>query len=118
MADVTLKPDDASPRETSRLWDELQQPRVAYGVAFVLLAAAFIVRALLAPTLGEQALYLFLVPAVLVAGIVGGWGPGLLTTALAIIFHLYLSGEFSNLSRPNSPLFAAEVSRAATFALV
>ena len=35
----------------------------------------------------DQALYLFLVPPVLVAGIVGGLGPGLLATAYATVLQ-------------------------------
>ncbi len=58
------------------------------------------------------ALYLFLVPPVLIAGVLGGWGPGLLATTLGLALHLYAAGEFSNLIHPDSPLFAAELARA------
>jgi two-component system sensor kinase FixL len=87
-----------------------------YVVSLSLVAAAFILRAVLAPTLGEQALYLFLVPPVLIAGVLGGWGPGLLATALSLVIHLYATGEYINLVHRGSPLFAAELARAATFA--
>jgi hypothetical protein len=86
-----------------------------YAVSLALVVIVFILRSLLAPTLGGQALYLFLVPPVLVAGVLGGIGPGLLTTALCLIFHLYVSGEFSSLIYMDSPFFAAELWRAATF---
>jgi two-component system, LuxR family, sensor kinase FixL len=89
---------------------------VIYAVALSLVATAFILRALLAPTLGDQALYLFLVPPVLVAGVLGGWGPGLLATTLSLVIHLYATGEYVNLLHRSSPLFAAELARAATFA--
>ena len=69
---------------------------VIYAVALSLVATAFLLRALLAPTLGDQALYLFLVPPVLVAGVLGGWGPGLLATTLSLLIHLY-TGEYVNL---------------------
>src|SRR5262249_13869769 len=86
-----------------------------YLLALSLVAVAFILRSLLAPTLGNQALYLFLVPPVLIAGVVGGWGPGLLATALSLAAHLYATKEYSNLTHSDSPLFPAEVARAATF---
>jgi two-component system sensor kinase FixL len=53
---------------------------------------------------------------VLIAGVVGGLGPGLLATVVSIAIHLYATGEATNLIHPGSPLFAAEVARAATFA--
>ena len=91
---------------------------MAYALALGLVALVLGARTLLAPTLGNQALYLFLVPSVLIAGIVGGWGPGLLATFLSLILHLYLTGEYLNLFDRNSPLFAAELSRAVTFTLM
>src|SRR5262245_49097220 len=98
---------------------DILAPRSAiYLLALGLVALAFILRTLLAPTLGEQALYLFLVPPVLVAGVAGGWGPGLLATTVSLVLHLYATGEFANLANPRSPLFAAELSRALTFALL
>src|SRR5215471_8092109 len=87
-----------------------------YVVSLSLVAAAFILRALLAPTLGDQALYLFLVPPVLIAGVLGGWGPGLLATVLSLVLHLYATAEYSNLIHPGSPMFTAELARAVTFA--
>ena len=89
-----------------------------YLVSLLLVALAFVVRALIAPTLAGQSLYLFLVPPVLVAGILGGLGPGLLATAASLIAHLYVTGEFRNLMDPQTPLFAAEVTRAAIFVLL
>jgi two-component system sensor kinase FixL len=86
-----------------------------YVASLALVAIAFLLRSLLAPTLAGQALYLFLVPPVLVAGVLGGIGPGLLTTALCLILHLYVTGEFFSLIHMNSPFFAAELWRAATF---
>src|SRR5262249_46359084 len=52
---------------------------------------------------------------VLVAGVLGGFGPGLLATFLSLGMHLYLSGEYANLAVPGSSLFVAEVSRGVTF---
>jgi two-component system, LuxR family, sensor kinase FixL len=87
-----------------------------YAASLVLVMIAVILRSLLAPTLGGQALYLFLVPPVLIASFLGGIGPGLFATGLGVISHLYATGEFSNLVRTDSPFFASELWRAATFA--
>jgi two-component system, LuxR family, sensor kinase FixL len=86
----------------------------AYILSFVLVVLAIGFRSTVGPTLGTQALYLFLVPSVLVAGIVGGLGPGLMATFFALGLHLYSSGEYLNLT-PGSALFGEEASRAATF---
>src|SRR5262249_44474203 len=93
----------------------MQQEILRYLIAIALVAIAFVLRFALAPTLGNQALYLFLVPPVLIAGVVGGLGPGLLATALSLVLHLYSSNEYTNLLQWGSPLFVAEVSRALTF---
>ena len=66
-----------------------------YALVLALVAVTFIARSLVAPTLGTQSLYLFLMPAVLIAGIVGGLGPGLLATFLCLALHLYVTGEFA-----------------------
>src|SRR5262245_52709186 len=86
-----------------------------YLASLALVAVSFLLQALFAPTLGNQALYLFLVPPVLIAGVLGGMGPGLLATALSLGLHFYGTGAYSNLIDPESPLFVAEVSRTATF---
>ena len=93
----------------------LERPGMIYALMLVLVGATFLARALLAPTLGAQSLYLFLMPAVLIAGIAGGFGPGFLATALCLVLHLYLTGEYANLTNSNSPLFGAEWGRAVMF---
>jgi two-component system, LuxR family, sensor kinase FixL len=112
MANIALPSPDKSRSRPALAW---QQQATIYALSLLLVAAAFILRALLAPTLGNQALYLFLVPPVLIAGVLGGWGPGLMATILSLIIHLYATGEGSNLIYPSEPLFAAELTRAATF---
>jgi len=87
-----------------------------YIVSLALVAIAVVLRSVLAPTLNGQALYLFLLPPVLIAGVLGGMGPGLLATAASVIFHLYVTGEFASLVHMDSPFFAAELWRAVTFA--
>src|SRR4051794_2289434 len=113
MANLALKLPGKFPQGLLR--EALRRRSSIYLISLSLVVLAFVLRALLAPTLGDQALYLFLVPPVLVAGVAGGWWPGLLATAASLVLHLYVTGEFSNLARPNSPFFATELSRAVTF---
>ncbi len=89
-----------------------------YVLVLVLVAVTFITRSLVAPTLGTQSLYLFLMPAIFIAGIVGGLGPGLLATVLCLALHLYVTGEIRNLTDRSSPFFAVELSRAAIFVVL
>ncbi len=88
---------------------------MAYGVALGLVALAFLLRAAIGPTLGNQSLYIFLIPPVLVAGIVGGWGPGLIATALSLVLHLYATGDYLTLTDVRSPLFTVNWARTLTF---
>jgi two-component system sensor kinase FixL len=99
-------------------WARLQRPAVAYPMALALVAVSMLLRALLAPTIAGQSLLLFLMPAVMVSGIIGGLGPGLLATALSVLFHYLLTNEISNLTNPESIFFPAEIARAVTFALL
>jgi two-component system sensor kinase FixL len=93
-----------------------RSPQAAnYVAALALVAIFFLVQSLVAPTLGNQTLYLFLVPPVLIAGTLGGIGPGLLATALSLSLHLYATGAYTNLADPGSPFFVAEVARGGTF---
>jgi two-component system sensor kinase FixL len=110
-----LKPNDSGAEYRPLVRSVLQADATIYAISLALVAIAFVLRSLLAPTLGGQALHLFLLPPVFVAGILGGMGPGLLATAVSLIFHLYVTGEFSSLVHIDSPLFAAELWRAATF---
>lgn len=96
----------------------LQRPGASYALAVSLVVLVFVARSALAPTIENQALYLFLTPSVLIAGIVGGLGPGLLATFLALVLHLSTTSAYANLSNPHSPLFVSEVARASTFVLL
>jgi two-component system sensor kinase FixL len=87
-----------------------------YTLSLSLVALAFILRSWLATALDNQALYLFLVPPVLIAGVLGGLGPGLLATTLSLAIHLHATGEYANLMQPDTPPFAADLARAMTFA--
>lgn len=71
---------------------------------------------LLAPTLGNQTLYLFLVPPVLIAGAFGGLCPGLIATALSLGLYLYATSAWSGLTEPG-PL-VSEISHGITFSVI
>ena len=90
----------------------------AYTLAITLVALAFALRSVLAAPLGNQALYLFLVPPVLLAGVIGGRGPGLVATLACLLIHLYVTDEAAVLAQPHSPEFLGVTSRAATFAIL
>jgi two-component system, LuxR family, sensor kinase FixL len=107
-----------SPTQRLAGWPRLRGPGMVYGLVVALVAVTFLARSLVAPTLGTQSLYLFLMPALLIAGIVGGLGPGLLSTFLCLALHLYATGEYRNLVDSNSQYFAVEWSRAVIFAIL
>jgi two-component system sensor kinase FixL len=96
----------------------LQQRAPVYALALALVALAFALRSVLAAPLGNQALYLFLVPPVLLAGVFGGWGPGLFATVTCLAIHLYVTGEAVTLVEPGAPDFLGVASRAATFGVL
>ncbi|MGT2467096.1 DUF4118 domain-containing protein [Mesorhizobium atlanticum] len=67
-------------------------------------AVAFIARFVLASILKDQAPYLFLLPAVLLAAGVGGFGPGILATCSSVplvFFSLPITGQSVG---PRSPM--------------
>jgi two-component system, LuxR family, sensor kinase FixL len=60
-----------------------------YGIAVMAIALAAGFRLALAAELHGEASYLFFLPAVLIASALGGWGPGLLGTALGLALGFY-----------------------------
>jgi two-component system sensor kinase FixL len=114
MAEILTTRVDASQRQG---WFK-QQPVATYISTLSLVTLVFLVRAWAAPTLGNQALYLFLVPPVLIAGILGGLGPGLLATVYAIGLQVFVTGDLRSLVEVDGPLFVADVARTLTFAAV
>ena len=114
MANVAMQSVETALTRTA-LELTLRQQAPAYALSLFLVVMVYFLRAFLGPTLGNQALYLFLVPPVLVAGVVGGLGPGLFATALSLTLHLFGTGEFTNLTNSASPQFVPELTRAVTF---
>jgi len=93
-------------------------PAITYSGSLTLVLLIFVLRDWFAPTLGSQALYLFLVPPVLLAGILGGWGPGVLATLLAMSLQIFITGDYRTLAKMTGPLFAVDLARTITFAVV
>ena len=82
-----------------------------YGVAILAIAAGLGVKLILAPVLSGEASYILFVPAVLIASALGGWGPGLLATALGAALGLFFVAETRQLA-------TADVVNGLIFALV
>mgnify|MGYP000156237046 CR=1 FL=1 len=115
MADLALKSTAIMAQVGARIRQALERPAAVYGLALTLVIAAAAAHRLLSP---QEPFYLFFTPGVLIAGLLGGMGPGLTVTALSLAIHLYGSGEYTVLTDPASPSFIAVVSRALTFAVV
>jgi len=92
-------------------WLVARQNVLRYGIAPAAVAVALVIRALFEPILRDQTPFLFFVPAVLVAAGVGGFGPGLLATALSLFLALFFVADFPLLSTP-------EIASAAAFAII
>ena len=84
---------------------------LSYSLAIAIVAMAFLARLLLEPILGDEATYLLFVPAVLVASGVGGFGPGLLATALSDLLTLYFF-------RTSFPLSASHIISLSAFTAI
>lgn len=91
---------------------------ISYGLALGLVTLVFLARAWLEPTLANRALYIFLIPPVIVAGILGGIGPGVFATAYAMVLQLFATGDYRTIIDIGGPSFAIEVARAVTFIIV
>ncbi len=61
-----------------------------YAIGVVAVAIAVVIRLLLAPFVGDESLYLFLIPAVMAAAGFGGFGPGLIATALGLLCGVFV----------------------------
>ena len=99
MTTRNLTPPDTAVQNTlferiARSWRRPMQ----YVLGVVLGGMAFLLRSALAPYMEGQVDYLFFIPAMLVAGTVGGLGPGLLCTTLCTVIALTTSGEPRSLS--------------------
>ena len=89
--------------EPGRIWQ--------YGLAPILVALTLAARALLEPLLHNEAIYLSFVPAVLISAGIGGLGPGLLATALAVLARLLVLPD-------TPPINSLTIISSITFAMV
>jgi two-component system sensor kinase FixL len=79
---------------------------LAYGLGAGIVLLAYVAHHALAPILGLPPLYLFFIPAVLIASAWGGFGPGLFATILSVVLFFVL---------PDVRLSQPEVTKAAIF---
>jgi two-component system, LuxR family, sensor kinase FixL len=106
------------PAEAEPLIATYQRPLVVYSLTLGLVTLVFLLRAWWAPTLGNQALYLFLSPPVLIAGVLGGLGPGIVATSYATLLQLFVTGDYRTLLDLNGPLFVVDAARTIIFVLI
>ena len=79
-----------------KTWRLRHPDLVRYAFAPVAVATALAARLALMPALGEDAPYLFFVPALLVAAGVGGWGPGIMATTLGALLGFFVIADSSH----------------------
>lgn len=89
-------------------WARWRHHAIVYGLAVGLVVAAYAVRFALEPTLGERPVYLFFIPATLVASALGGFWPGCVATILGILLGISLPGHgFSQTEVVSAAAFGA-----------
>jgi len=106
MTNVTETSSDlagpAPPRRTSSRWANVPN----YLIAVTSAGIAYALRFGLDPILNEQAIFLFYVPAVLIASAIGGVGPGFVATVLSFFLGLsHLDYELTTASKLNALTF-------------
>jgi two-component system, LuxR family, sensor kinase FixL len=97
-------------------WDETETSPSGrifwqYGIAVAATVVAFGIKLALASALRGEASYLFFLPAILIASALGGWGPGLLATALGLALGLYFVADIRAITN-------SDIINALTFVLV
>ena len=118
MPDVGIAADKRSREGVLDGRPALRRAAMNYGLALALVAVSIVLRNLVVPTVAHQSVLVFLLPGALIAGIVGGLGPGLLATFLSLGWHFYETDELANIASLDTTLFRAEVARVFTFALL
>jgi two-component system sensor kinase FixL len=101
MSEIVTKSGTSSAPERGKI--------LRYGIAPTAVALALAARALLAPILHDDSIFLYFVPTVLISAGIGGLGPGLLATALSLLaafFVLSSASSISNTGLVNAAAFA------------
>jgi two-component system, LuxR family, sensor kinase FixL len=108
LADLAAKSSPVGHLTNFKHWLFLRGDVLRYVLAPLAVAIAFLVRLALTPIVGDASPYLLFVPAVLVAGGLGGLGPGLLATALSLVlgFFVTISPGISTSEIVDAVLFA------------
>ena len=91
LADLAAKSSPGGHLTNFKHWLFLRGDALRYVLAPLAVAIAFLVRLALTPIVGDASPYLLFVPAVLVAGGLGGLGPGLLATALSLVLGFFVT---------------------------
>jgi two-component system sensor kinase FixL len=72
----------------------LRSPWSRYAAVVPIVALAFMIRAVLQPVVGNDALFLLFIPAVLAAATIGGFGPGIAATVLSLaVGYIFFLGQ-------------------------
>ena len=97
MADTIRRSPSLEPNELLQLtfWRRIAWQ---YGLAIVTIAAGVAVKLAFDSLLRGEASYILFVPAVLIASALGGWGPGLLATALGAALGLFFVAQTRQLA--------------------
>lgn len=111
MADLALGPPHEPTGFIRRLLLAMSSRPLRYTAAAALVTIGFALHLMISSLSEAQADLIFLVPAVLIAGALGGFGPGFLATALCLVLTLYFS------RRPLSPT-SPEVVTGAVFLVI
>jgi two-component system, LuxR family, sensor kinase FixL len=82
-----------------------------YAIAILAVALALALKLAFTSALTGEATYLLFIPAILIASALGGWGPGLLATALGLALGFFFAAN-------ERPLGAGEVAQGVLFVLV
>jgi two-component system sensor kinase FixL len=101
MSEIVAKLETSSAPEHGKI--------MRHGIAPTAVALALAARALLAPILHDDSIFLYFVPTVLISAGVGGLGPGLLATTLSLVaafFVLSSASAISNTGLLNATAFA------------
>lgn len=72
----------------------MRSPWSRYAAVVPIVALAFMIRAVLQPVVGNDALFLLFIPAVLGAATIGGFGPGVAATILSLaVGYIFFLGQ-------------------------
>ncbi len=90
----------------------------SYGIALLLVVAGLVMCRIVFPTVGKDAPFLFLMPPVLVASLVGGFGTGLFATVAGLAGHMWLIHGSDALLDPRVAVESGLLARGVAFGLL